>query len=131
MGNLGFGELFLVVIIPSIFYLLCVQKTLKLAGPEHRKMGPSLVWLMLVPMVGFVWHFFMVKHVSDSVKSWANANEQNVGDAGWSIGLTGCILTCACILPSVGWLCGIGSLVCLTVWWTKVAKFNQMMASNA
>ena len=113
---------------PAIFYALSMQKALRLAGPEHRSLEPAMVWLMFIPLFGMVWQFFVVKYVSDAVKSWAAANGQDVGDGGWTLGLVACILLCCSIVPLLGILASLGGLVCWIIWWVKVANFNAMMA---
>ena len=115
----------------AIFYILTMQKALDLAGERHQKMKPGLVWLLLIPLFNLVWHFFVVKHVSDSIKSWAEENGENVQDAGYTIGLVACIAQCCGIIPLVNMLAGPVSLVCLIIWWVKVAGFNKLMAARA
>jgi hypothetical protein len=117
-----------IAVVPAVFYLLTMQKALNLAGREHRNMEPGLVWLSFIPFFGIVWQFFVVKHVSDAVKNWAAANDREVGDGGWNIGLAGCILFCCSWIPLLGPLAAIGGLVCHIIWWIKVADFNKMMA---
>ena len=49
----------LLVIIPYIFFLLALQKTLKVISPENRKMPPGNVWLMFIPIFNIFWQFIM------------------------------------------------------------------------
>ena len=124
----GLG-LLAILIVPTVFYLLCMQKALTLAGRENREMEPGMVWLMFIPLFGLVWQFFIVKHVSGAVKKWAAAHNKDVADGGWAIGLTACILCCCGIIPALGLLASIGGLVCLIIWWVKVAGFNATMGN--
>jgi hypothetical protein len=119
-----------ILLIPGIFYCLTMQKSLTLAGPEHRAMEPGLVWLLFIPFFNLVWQFFVVKNVAQSVRSWGQAHGKEVGDGGWSIGLTACILSVCSFIPFLGFLCGIGGLVCLILWWVKVAGFNTLMRTQ-
>lgn len=114
-----------------IFYILSMQKALDLAGERHRKMNPAMVWLMLIPLFNLVWHFFVVKHVSDSIKSWAAEKGAKVDDAGYTIGLIACIANCCGIIPGLNLLAGPVGLVCFIIWWVKVAGFNKLMAAQA
>ena len=114
-----------------IFYILSMQKALDLAGERHRKMNPAMVWLMLIPLFNLVWHFFVVKHVSDSIKSWAAEKGAKVDDAGYTIGLIACIANCCGIIPIINILAGPVGLVCFIIWWVKVAGFNKLMAAQA
>jgi len=115
-----------------------MQKALTLVGERHQKMAPGLVWLLLIPVFHLVWQFFVVTNVSDSIKSWAAENGQNVGDAGYSIGLAACICSCCCLLgviPCLGafitMFAGPGALICYIIWWVKIAGFNRLMAERA
>lgn len=117
------------VLVPIVFYLLSMQRALTLAGPENRTLEPGMVWLMLIPLFGMVWQFFVVLHVSRSVKNWAAAHGREVQDAGWNIGLTACILFCCGIIPFLGTLTSLAGLICWIVFWVKVADFNKMMSA--
>ncbi len=114
-----------------IFYILTMQKALTLAGERHRKMEPGMVWLMLIPLFNLVWHFFVVKNVSESIKSWAAENGTNVDDAGYTIGLIACIANCCFIIPFINFLASPVALVCFIIWWVKVAGFNKLMSGRA
>lgn len=111
----------------AIFYILTMQKALDLARERHQKMKPAMVWLMLIPLFNLVWHFFVVKQVSESIKSWAAEHGQNVDDAGYMIGLIACIANCCGLIPLVNILAGPVALVCFIIWWVKVAGFNKLM----
>jgi divalent metal cation (Fe/Co/Zn/Cd) transporter len=115
----------------AVFYILTMQKALNLAGPRHQKMQPNMVWLMLIPVVNLVWHFFVVKHVSDSIKSWAAENGASVDDAGYTVGLITCIAHCCGIIPFINLLAGPVGLICWIIWWVKIAGFNKVMAAKA
>ncbi|MFN7959484.1 MAG: hypothetical protein U0P46_14310 [Holophagaceae bacterium] len=131
-GCLVFILLMLVVgLAVGIFYILTMQKALNLAGPRHRKMEPGMVWLMLIPLFNLVWHFFVVKNVSESIKSWAAEQQQEVGDGGYTIGLVACIANCCSIIPVVNMLAGPTALICFIIWWVKIAGFNKLMAGKA
>jgi hypothetical protein len=120
-----------IAVVPLVFYCLSMSKALTQVGPENRNMEPGMVWLLFIPVFHLVWHFFVVKNVSNGVKAWAAAHGREVGDGGWSIGLTACILACCCIIPVLGALCSLGALVCIIIWWIKVAGYNAMMQGQA
>lgn len=118
-------------IVVLIFYILSMQKALDLAGAQHRKMDPPMVWLMLIPLFNLVWHFFVVKAVAESIQGWAGDSGIQVGDAGYTIGLVACIAYCCAIVPILNILAWPVSLVCFIIWWVKVAGFNKAMAARA
>src|SRR5687768_4823839 len=73
-SNLGSIEMIgilvgiLLIIIPFILFLLTLQKTLSIISPENRKMPPSNVWLMFIPIFNIVWQFIMVGRIADSIR---------------------------------------------------------------
>ena len=58
----------LLLLLPKILYLLTLQRTLNRCDPSSRTMSPGLVWLCIVPVFGFVWTFFVVNAIADSLK---------------------------------------------------------------
>ena len=120
-----------VAIAVAVFYILTMQKALNLAGERHQKMQPAMVWLMLIPLFNLVWHFIVVKNVSESIKSWAAEHGQNVDDGGYTIGLVACIANCCGLIPVVNLLAGPVGLVCFILWWVKVAGFDRLMQVQA
>ena len=134
--GLGAGAIvliFIVVIIaafiPIIFYCLTLQKTLRLTYGHHQ-FSPGLVWLMLIPLFNFVWHFILVSNVTRGVKGRMGQMGRDCGDAGWGVGLTMCILACCCWIPFLNWVTGIGYLVTWIIYWIKIAGYNSVMASQ-
>jgi divalent metal cation (Fe/Co/Zn/Cd) transporter len=131
-GCLIFGLLIAAIgIAVLVFYILTLQKALNLAGPRHQKMQPAMVWLMLIPLFNLVWHFFVVKNVSESIKSWATEKGAKVDDAGYTIGLVACIANACGLVPLVNLIAGPVGLVCMIIWWVKVAGFNKLMSAQA
>ncbi len=59
----------LLFIIPVIFFLRSLQNILKIISPENRRMSPSTVWLILIPVFGVLWQFMVVSKIADSIKA--------------------------------------------------------------
>jgi hypothetical protein len=133
MGNLGFQELLLVLvvlglfIVPVIFFLITLQNTLKIIEPQNRRMQPGNVWLLLIPLFGFVWSFIMVTAIADSCKTqleqygifYEQRPTYNVG-IGWAV--------CLALSIVVG-LFSIISLVMLITYWVKVNDVRKQLLS--
>ena len=129
---LGMLIVFAICLIPAIFYLLTLQKALNRCSPENRAMAPGLVWLLLIPLVNLVWHFFVVLNMSKSL----GAEFQKRGMAeepkpGQTIGLVMCIVGCCCLIPCLNILCVPGFLVCWILYWVKIAGFSKKLAAPA
>ena|SRR5690242_14728159 len=54
-------------LIPAIFFLLTLQNTLRAISPENRRMPPSNVWLLFIPLFNLVWQFIVVDRISQSI----------------------------------------------------------------
>ena len=49
-----------VIILPTIFFLLHLQKLLNKCGETNRAMEPGLVWLNLIPLFNWGWIFYTI-----------------------------------------------------------------------
>ena len=136
MGNIGFTELILILIlsvgfglIPTIFYLISLQDTLNLVKPENRRMDPGQVWLTLIPLFGIIWQFIMVGNIADSLKAeFQSRNIQLLEERpGYSLGLAYSILTCVALIPIVGILTGIAAFICWLLYWIKISGFKTQL----
>ena len=123
---------FAIALIPAIFYILTLQKAVNRCSPENRAMAPGMVWLMLVPLLNIVWHFFVVINVAKSLG--AEFQKRGIAEEpepGKKIGLIMCILACCGIIPLLGILCSLGALVCWIIYWVKIAGFSGKIAAPA
>lgn len=60
--------LFLLFVIPAVFFLLTQQGTFQRIRPENRLMNPGLVWLQCIPLFGLVWQFVVVLKLAASIQ---------------------------------------------------------------
>lgn len=116
-------------LIPQIFYLLTLQKTLNEVSPQNQKLPPGQVWLILIPLFGLVWSFIVVNRMADSLKAEfiSRGIQQSEDRPGYSIGLTYCILYCCSIIPFLGGLAALGGLVCWIIYWVKIAGYKTQL----
>lgn len=56
-----------IVILISIFYFLNLQKTVKAAAPENRKLAPGKVWIMMIPVIGTIYSFIAIPKIADTI----------------------------------------------------------------
>ena len=120
---------FAVFLLPLIFYCLTLQKALDRCSPESRAMSPGLVWLLLIPCVNIVWHFFVVLNVAKSLG--AEFQKRRVAtepQPGQTLGLVTCVLICCGIIPLLGIFCSLAGLVCWILYWVKIADFSGRLA---
>ncbi|MDZ8119264.1 hypothetical protein [Pontiella agarivorans] len=123
--------LLLLLAIPTIFWLLTLQKALGRCRVENQAMAPSMVWLMLIPLFNIVWQFILVINVSKSLKNeFESLNVQpDTAEPGKAVGLAMCILNVISAIPYLGSVLGIGSLICWIIHWVKIAGYSSQIAS--
>ena len=124
-----FGVLFL---LPAIFYILTLQRTLYKCAPSSRTLDPGMVWLYIVPLVNLVFHFFIVFGLAKSLRNEFNRRSLVVPEEmpGQSIGLAMCICACCAIIPLLGLLAALAHLVLWIVYWAKIAEFSRMLEAQ-
>ena len=120
---------FLIFLIPTIFFLLTLQKALTRVAPERRTMNPPMVWLGLIPLFSVVWNFIMVTALSKSLGAELTArNIPHENEPGKVIGLVWASLGAACLIPGLGFLLGIPVLIMWIIYWVKIAGFSAKIA---
>jgi hypothetical protein len=120
-----------VLLLPTIFYLLTLHRTLDKCSPDVRTMSPGLVWLLLVPMFNLIWHFFVVTAMARSLDAELTRRQiTHEPKPGQSIGMAMCILGCGSIIPFLGILAAIACLVCWIAYWTAIAKYSGQLSTQ-
>lgn len=123
-------------VIFQILFLLNLHRTLERVDVSNRRMSPGLVWLNIVPIVGFVWLFFTVTSIRNSVRAeFGRRGWQGGGDFGYSIGIAAAALEPIAYV-STWWsdrtaamslILWLGALVCLIIYWVKVAALKHRL----
>jgi hypothetical protein len=133
------SEFFLIILvvlviflIPTIFYLVTLQRTLEAISIENRKMPPGQVWLLLIPLFNLVWQFIVVSNIAESIAAECQklsipANEPKPTNG---IGMAKNILGLCGIIPLLGVVCSLASLVCWIIYWVKVAEYKNLIMAN-
>jgi hypothetical protein len=118
-----------ILLVPAIFFLLTLQNTLSKCAPGYRTMEPGMVWLLLVPLFSLIWSFLVVIAVARSLAN-EYARRGIVSPEplpGQPIGIAMCVCVCCTIIPLLGILAGLASLVLWIVYWVKIAEFSRML----
>ena len=120
-----FFALFIVV---AIFYILTLSRALEKCAPQNRTMQPGMTWLLLIPLVNLIWHFFVVLALSASLGNEFRArNILAPPEPGKSLGLAMCICAACCIIPLLGAITGLANLVLWIIYWIKISEFSHML----
>jgi hypothetical protein len=122
-------SIIVVPIVVGVFYLLTVQKALSRCSPQNRTLSPGLVWLMLIPAFGLIWHFFIVINVAKSLHAeFVMRNMVEEPSPGQGIGLAACILMVIVFIPYVGVLPFVAGFVCWIIYWMKISEYSNKIA---
>lgn len=119
-------------IVPLVFYLLTLQSTFNAVSPENRKMPSFNVWLLLIPVFGLAWHFFVVNRLSDSIQAEANARNIKLEEfrPTRQIGLAMCILGASTLIPVINALTGLAFIVCWIIYWVKINNYRKILLES-
>ncbi len=117
------------VLLPVIFYILTLSRALEKCSVTSRAIEPGLLWLLLVPFVSLIWHFFVVLGMAKSFSNEFRARNTPVADPapGQSIGIAMCICGVCQIIPLLGIIAMLASLVLWIVYWVKITEFSRML----
>ncbi len=123
-----FFIIFAILILPMVFFLLAQQRALSKCSPANRTMTPGLVWLQIVPFFGFIWQFFVVLALANSLENeFAARRIPEERKPGQSIGLAMCITRVCTVIPFLGIFAAIASFVLWIVYWVKIAGFSRKL----
>lgn len=99
---------------------------------NFRKLEPGLVWLLLIPCFNLVWNFFVIPRLSESFKAYFDSiGDTSVGNCGRDLGFGYAIVTAASVIPFVGCLTGIVSLVLLILFLVKANELKNRIPRTA
>jgi hypothetical protein len=125
-------------IIPTIFFLITQQNTLKAIQVQNRTMSPGEVWLQLIPLFNLVWQFIVVNKISESIRrelasekdfSFETASESNYEYYHGKmptreIGIAYCVLALCSLIPVIGSFAGLAALICWIIYWVKLSQYK-------
>ena len=108
MGGVFLGcACFVLVIALAVQAFVCylLSGCLKRIPEPYRQQQPGMVWLLMIPLVGIVWNFFVYPNLSRSYQAYfAAQGRTDVGDCGAGIGLAYCICAAVSLIPYLGML---------------------------
>ncbi len=115
--------------LPLIFYILTLSRTLTKCSKASIAIEPWMLWLLLIPLVGLIEHFFVViglaKTLSNEFKTRNIANVEP--KPGRSIGIAMCVCGACGIIPLIGRFAALAGGVLWIIYWAKIAEFSRML----
>ncbi|MDH5682652.1 MAG: hypothetical protein OEZ36_13765 [Spirochaetota bacterium] len=136
MDNEAFIIILLIAIIIGlivvVLFLTTLSNCLKQVHPNHRKITPGQVWLNLIPIFAMGWQFYTVIKIRDSLDLEYRARSlSNRDNFAFGVGIAWCSLSVASILPYIGTVLSVASLVLFIIYWVKVAAMkNELLKDN-
>jgi hypothetical protein len=107
----------------GICYMLYIS--LQAVPPEHRKMSPGQIWLLLIPLFNLGWNFVVFQRIPESYQSFFySRGRTDVGDGGKQIGLWYAICAVCGIVPCLNYIAGPAALVLLIIFLVKVMSLR-------
>lgn len=119
---------FLVMIAINVAICYLYMLILQRVPPQHRKMEPTMVWLLLIPCFNLVWNFFVYLRVPESVQSYLESTGRtDQGDCGRGVGMAYAICTALTVIPFVNYLTGPAALVLLIIFLVKMFQVKKLL----
>lgn len=120
------------MVVPTVFYFISLQKALEAVSPENRMMPPGQVWLSLIPLFNFVWMFFVVNKIAESFQLECQKLGISTTEAKPTQGIGNAknILRLCSLIPVIGALPGLGFIVCWIIHWVKVNEYRNLILNN-
>lgn len=120
---------FVLILIPGIFFILTLQRTLERCSPETRTTSPTSVWYLLIPLFNIVWSFVLVIRISESLHNeFTKRNITEDPETGKKLGLAMCILGLCGVIPVIGIVASIGALVLWIMYWMKISEYSNRLS---
>ncbi len=130
----GIMALFILLIVGGIitayvFFLITLMKLLNKCAPENQTMEGGLVWLNFIPLFSLGWQVYTVIQVRNSLQAEFKSQNIKADDPqlGFGVGLAYAICQCCSIIPLLGILTGIASIILGIVYWIKMYEYLQLL----
>jgi len=125
------GALFVGLAIAA-FICWIVVKNYERIPAKYRTMEPAHVWFNLIPCVGLVFNFWVYPGLAKSFKAYFDAKgDSTVGDCGEKLALWYSICVVCCLVPYLGAVAGIASLILLILFLVKAGDLKNKIPLNA
>lgn len=111
-------------ILAYICYLL--SDALKALPPEHQKMSPGLVWLLMIPCFSIIWNFFVFIQLPQSYESYLRSHGRPMDTSLGTLGIVYSALAVLCVIPYLGSCIGLAALVILIIFLVKLSELKRV-----
>ncbi|MBB1519124.1 hypothetical protein [Aquipseudomonas guryensis] len=130
LGPLAAISLTLLFLLAVFLYCRDLQCALSLVRPECRAAAPRSVWLMFLLPYNFIEDFFIVAHVTQSLRREAQANDalRPFSHFGMLSGIGWCSAQILSLIPhAIGSLAGLLALPLWLAHWHLIRRINRAL----
>ncbi len=122
------GLILILVILVKIFYLMALSRALHCCSAQNRKISPGMVWLEIIPVIGFIWAFVNVIQVSGSLGAeFRSRGIEQQDNPSMVLGIVACALNVgSSVLP----FAGIAGLICWIIYWVKINSYANSLLTQ-
>jgi hypothetical protein len=126
------GIAMLIGLVIAIFFYLTLMRCLQRIQERNREMEPWQVWLNFIPCFGMVWIFFTVIKIANSLQKEYRSRRWPLEGEGFGngVGIAFAALSIAGMIPYIGALFSIASLVCFIIYWVQIAGYSAKLAAD-
>ena len=113
--------------VPTLFYILMLRKALKQC--ESPSMSSGALWVLLIPVLGTIWHFFVVKQISASLSEEFERRKRRNPDPtlGQSIGIAMCVAGAFRMIPPLAAIAVVAHLILWALYWVNVREISGLL----
>ncbi len=122
-----FGLIACVYAIPMLFYILTLRRALRYC--EEPTISARSLWVLLFPVLGTIWHFFVVKEMCESLADEFIRRHRRNPDptVGQSIGIAMCISGGFSMIPHVTLIAFTAHLILWALYWVNVREISGLL----
>jgi hypothetical protein len=100
-----YAVILIVAVAMAIWFYVTAYQALSAVSPRNRDMEPGAIFLMLIPLFGIVWYFFVIIRVADSLqREFDDRGLSGDGDFGKMMGILAPIIPCVGFIMHIMWI---------------------------
>lgn len=109
-----------------IFFCLTLQNLLKAIQKENRAMEPGMVWLLLIPILNWIWTFVVVINISKSIHAEYKSRNMEIEEKPLlNLGLVFAISGICNFIPYLKYIAWLVGLISFIMYWIKANEYKN------
>ena len=113
--------------VPMLFYILTLRQALRQC--ESPTISARSLWILLLPVLGTIWHFFVVKEICESLSDEFERRHRRNPDptVGQSIGIAMCVAGGLSMFPALLLIASIAYYILWVLFWVNVREISRLL----